>query len=425
VTQVNKGAKTLDLNNYKGHSDMSVFDILEGRGFVQQYTSGVMDLLRGSGVSFYVGFDPTADSLHAGSLVPIMAMAHLQRAGHRPIALVGGGTGMVGDPSGKEEARQLLTSERIEHNKQAIKGQIGRFVSFEEGRGELVDNADWLLPLNYIEFLREIGRHFSVNTMLTKASVKARLERGLSFLEFNYQILQAYDFLELYRRNGCRLQMGGDDQWGNMVAGTDLIRRVEGAEAHALTFPLLTTATGAKMGKTANGAVWLDADRLPVYDYYQYWINVDDRDVVRFLKLFTFLPLERIAELGALKGAEIREAKRVLAFEATSVCHGKAAAERAEAGAKAAFSGGDAASAMPKYETSLPVGLLSLLADSGLCQSRSDARRQVRGGAIKVAGEKISAEDFEVTSDHLDDDGAVVVSRGKKKRVRVTMGASA
>jgi len=401
---------------------MSVFDILESRGFVQQYTSGVMDLLRDNVLSFYVGFDPTADSLHAGSLVPIMAMAHLQRAGHQPIALVGGGTGMVGDPSGKEEARQLLTAERIEHNKQSIKGQIGRFISFEPGKGELVDNADWLLPLNYIEFLREIGRHFSVNTMLTKASVKARLERGLSFLEFNYQILQAYDFLELYRRNGCRLQMGGDDQWGNMVAGTDLIRRVEGADAHALTFPLLTTATGAKMGKTANGAVWLDSNRLPVYDYYQYWINVDDRDVIRFLKLFTFLPLERIEELGALEGAAIRDAKRVLAFEATSICHGKEAAERAEAGAKAAFAGGGSTADMPKHQTSFPVGLLALLADSGLCQSRSDARRQVQGGAIKVAGEKISAIDFELTSECLDSEGAVVVSRGKKRKIRVIRG---
>ncbi len=404
---------------------MSVFDILDSRGFVQQYTSGVMDLLRDNEVSFYVGFDPTADSLHAGSLVPIMAMAHLQRAGHRPIALIGGGTGMVGDPSGKEEARQLLTAERIEHNKQAIKGQIGRFISFEPGKGELVDNADWLLPLNYIEFLREIGKHFSVNTMLAKASVKARLERGLSFLEFNYQILQAYDFLELYRRNGCRLQMGGDDQWGNMVAGTDLIRRVESAEAHALTFPLLTSATGAKMGKTATGAVWLDSERLPVYDYYQYWINVDDRDVVRFLKLFTFLPLEEIERLAALQGAELREAKRILAFEATAICHGKESAERAEAGAKAAFSGGSSAADMPKYETTLPVGLLSLLAESGLCKSRSDARRHVKGGAIKVAGQKISAEDFELTLEHLDSDGAVVVSRGKKKMIRVTIGEQA
>jgi len=351
-----------------------------------------------------------------------MGMAHLQRAGHMPIVLVGGGTAMVGDPSGKDEARQLLTREQIAHNKEAQKKLLARFLEFGPGGATLVDNADWLLDLNYIGFLRDMGRHFSVNTMLSKASVKLRLERGLSFLEFNYQLLQAYDFLELYRRHGCRLQLGGDDQWGNITAGIDLVRRVEGAEAHGLTFPLLTTASGAKMGKTAAGAVWIDSDRLPVYDYYQFWVNVEDADVGRFLKLFTFLSLDEIRELEALEGADLRQAKERLALEATAIAHGRAHAEKAQAGARAAFGGGGDVSAIPQYAGNLPVPLIALLVESGLCQSKSDARRQIRGGAVKVAGEKVESENFELRAEHLDADGFVLVSRGKKKKLRVSEG---
>jgi tyrosyl-tRNA synthetase len=397
---------------------LDAFEVLEGRGFVQQHTEGAPGLLRESAV-FYVGFDPTGDCLHVGHLLPIMGMVHLQRAGHTPIVLVGGGTAMVGDPSGKDEARQLLTTEQIQHNKEAQKKLLARFLDFGPGGATLVDNSDWLLDLNYIEFLRDTGRHFSVNTMLAKASVKLRLERGLSFLEFNYQLLQAYDFLELFRRHGCRLQLGGDDQWGNITAGIDLVRRVEGSDAHGLTFPLLTTASGAKMGKTAAGAVWIDADRLPVYDYYQYWVNVEDADVGRFLKLFTFLSLEEIADLEALEGADIRQAKERLALEATAIAHGREEAERAQAGARAAFGSGSDVDSIPQLATGLPVSLIAFLADSGLCQSKSDARRQIRGGAVKVRGEKVESEDFELTLDHLDDDGFVLVSRGKKKKLRV------
>ncbi len=400
---------------------MDAFEVLAGRGFVQQQTDGAPALLRESAV-FYVGFDPTADCLHVGHLLPIMGMAHLQSAGHTPIVLVGGGTAMVGDPSGKDEARQLLTNEQIQHNKEAQKKLLARFLDFGPGGATLVDNADWLLDLNYIGFLRDMGRHFSVNTMLSKASVKLRLERGLSFLEFNYQLLQAYDFLELFRRHGCRLQLGGDDQWGNITAGIDLVRRVEGADAHGLTFPLLTTASGAKMGKTAAGAVWIDADRLPVYDYYQFWVNVEDADVGRFLKLFTFLSLEEIADLEALEGADIRQAKERLALEATTIAHGRTEALRAQAGAKAAFGGGGDVDAIPQHAVALPVPLITLLADSGLCQSKSDARRQIRGGAVKVAGEKVESEDFELSADHLDAEGFVLVSRGKKKKLRVCAG---
>jgi tyrosyl-tRNA synthetase len=307
----------------------------------------------------------------------------------------------------------------VAHNKRCLKAQLARFIDFGPGKGQLVDNADWLLELNYIAFLRDIGKHFSVNTMLSKASVKLRLQKGLSFLEFNYQLLQAYDYLELYRRFGCKLQIGGDDQWGNIVAGIDLIRRVEAGESHALTIPLLTTATGAKMGKTVAGALWLDADKMPVFDYYQYWVNVDDRDVGRFLKLYTFLSLNEIGRLEALQGADIRQAKAVLAFEATTIAHGNAAAEEARSGAVAAFAGGQNVQAMPTLQAQLPQGIVALLVASGLCESNSDARRQIKGGAIKLAGEKVADSTAELTSAHLDADGAVVLSRGKKKKVRV------
>ena len=326
-------------------SGSDVLTTLRERGFVQQINDepGLAAPLARGPVTFYAGFDPTAPSLQVGSLVPLMAMAHLARAGHRPIAVLGGGTSMVGDPSGHTEMRQMITPETIAANRQAIEPQVRRFLAAAGDSLVVVDNAEWLLPLNYLEFLRDIGRHFSVNRMLAAEAYKQRLEKGLSFIEFNYQILQAYDFLVLSRRYGCTLQMGGDDQWGNILAGTDLIRRVDQKEAFALTFPLMVTATGAKMGKTAAGAVWLSPELTSVFDFYQYFINVDDRDVGRFLKLFTFLPLPEIERLTAVQGAELRAAKQALAFEATRIVHGDEAAEAAQRAAAAAFGGGGAA----------------------------------------------------------------------------------
>ncbi|HET8669257.1 MAG TPA: tyrosine--tRNA ligase, partial [Candidatus Saccharimonadales bacterium] len=306
----------------------NAFDILQERGFIAQVTDedAVRQMLVKPPVTFYIGYDGTADSLHVGNLVTIMAIMNLQRAGHRPIGLVGSGTTMVGDPSGKTEMRQMLSEELIRANGKAIHAQLNHYLHFDTGQAIPENNANWLLDLKYVPFLRDIGRHFSVNRMLAAEAYKQRLERGLSFIEFNYQLLQAYDYLELYRRYGCTLQMGGDDQWGNLLAGVDLIRRVEGATVHALTYPLLLTADGAKMGKTAAGAIWLDPERLSPYDYYQFWINCDDRDVEKLLKTFTFLPLGEIKRLAALDGADLREAKRVLAYEATAITHGEAEA---------------------------------------------------------------------------------------------------
>ena len=395
---------------------MGAFDVLQERGFVQQFTAGAKELLDAEQVTFYVGFDPTGDSLHVGHLLPVMAMAHLQRAGHRPIAVVGGGTAMVGDPSGKDEMRKLITKEQIAHNKACLREQLGRLLSFEGANaGLLIDNADWLLALNYIDFLREIGSQFSVNQMLGKASVKLRLEKGLSFIEFNYQILQAYDFLVLAEQNNCLLQMGGDDQWGNITAGVDLIRRRLRKEAHGLTFPLLTRSDGKKMGKTEKGAVWLDPEKLSPYEYFQYWVNVDDRDVGKLLRIFTFLPLDRIAELEALTGPDVRKAKHELAWHATAVVHGEDEARKAAAGAKAAFSGGGSADAMPTLEVSFPVNVVTALVGADLCKSNSDARRQIKGGAIKLGQDRKTA----VTSHEQDLTGETVLWRGKKNAVRV------
>ncbi|MED5374759.1 MAG: tyrosine--tRNA ligase [Myxococcota bacterium] len=406
---------------------VNAFEVLQARGLVQQYTAEVPEILAGdTPVTFYVGFDPTADSLHVGHLLPLMAMAHLQRAGHRPIALLGGGTAMVGDPSFKDEMRAMLSTEQIDSNLQGMRKQMDLVLDFDEQTAGakaamLVNNADWLCSLNYMHFLRHVARHFSVNNMLTKASVKLRLEKGLSLLEFNYQVLQAYDFLELHERHGCMLQMGGDDQWGNITAGIDLIRRVNGGEAHALTFPLLTTAEGKKMGKTAKGAVWLSADRLSPYEYFQYWVNVDDRDVGKLLRIFTFLPMDRIEALEALQGADVREAKRVLAFEATAIAHGKEEATKAMQGAQAAFSGGGAVDAMPSITAQLPALVVDLLVQAELCKSKGEARRQIQQGAIKLGmdrGRPVTSHELMVTSEDIED-GGVVIWRGKKKSVRV------
>jgi len=400
---------------------MQGLEALEARGFVQQCTDleRVREALSEGPVTYYVGFDPTAPSLHVGHMLPVMAMAWLQRAGHRPIAIVGGGTARVGDPSGKTELRRMLSDEEVEHNSRAIARQLEQFLQLDGDRGLLVDNADYLLELRYIPFLRDIGRHFSVNRMLSMEAYKLRLERGLSFIEFNYQLLQAYDFLEMYRKHGCTLQLGGDDQWGNIIAGADLVRRVEQGEVFGLTTPLITTASGAKMGKTAAGAVWLDPALTPVFDFHQYWINVDDRDVGRFLRLYTFLPLERIAELEALEGADIREAKRVLAREVTTLVHGAEEAERAEAAA-AAMVAGAAAEDLPTHRIPDDEGakLIIALADSGLCKSRGEARRLVAGGGVRVNGVKIDDVDYVLGPEDLGEEGAVLRA-GKKRAVRV------
>jgi len=397
---------------------MDALKTLESRGFIQQCTNleRVRGLLSEDRVTFYVGFDPTADSLHVGSLVPIMAMAWLQRMGHRVIAIVGGGTARVGDPSGKTELRKLLSAEAIAANSACLREQLSRYLTLDGEQGILVDNADWLCKLSYIDFLREIGSMFSVNRMLSAEAYRQRLERGLSFIEFNYQILQAYDFLELFRRYDCTLQVGGDDQWGNMLAGTDLIRRCEQAEAHALTLPLITTATGAKMGKTAQGAVWLSDTKLPVFDFFQYWLNVDDRDVGRFLKMYTFMDIEEVERLAALEGADIREAKRILAMETTTLCHGREAAEKAAAGATAMV-GASAAEDLPTLHLSEDTGLLEVMKQAGFAKSNGEARRLVQGGAVRMDGEQVTDGSYEVQ--HATLGQGVVLRVGKKRAARL------
>ena len=395
---------------------MNAYEVLQQRGFLKQCThpDEVRKSLGEGSVTFYVGFDPTSASLHVGSLLQIMAMAWMQRLGHRVLALVGGGTARVGDPSGKTELRQMLTDEAIAEHSDGIRNQLSHFLDFDGGNGELVDNADWLLQLQYIPFLRDIGRQFSVNRMLAAEAYKQRLERGLSFIEFNYQILQAYDFLELHRRYGCTLQIGGDDQWGNIVAGVDLVRRMESAAVSGLTTPLITTAEGKKMGKTAAGAVWLDADRLAPFDYWQFWYNVHDADVGRFLRLYTFLEEEEIQRLEALQGAEIREAKKVLATQATTLLHGEEAAAAAVEGA-AAMQQGTGSEALPTHVMSGDKRLVVAIADAGLAKSRGEARRLIAQGAVKIDGERV--DDAEFTIDPPD--GGLVVRVGKKRAVRV------
>jgi tyrosyl-tRNA synthetase len=396
------------------------FRVLKERGFVSQVTEGqaLAELFSREEVTAYIGFDPTADSLHAGSLLPLMALSHLERCGHRPIAVLGGGTAMVGDPSGKTEMRQLLSRDTIQNNGRALEVQVRRFIG---ERGLMVDNAEWLLGLNYIDFLRDIGRHFSVNRMLTHESYRIRLEKGLSFLEFNYQLLQAYDFLVLFRRYGCRLQMGGDDQWGNIVAGIDLIRRLEARPAYGLTFPLLITSTGEKMGKTARGAVWLDERRTPVFEFFQYFRNTDDRDVVRFLRYFTYLPLEEIRELCARGGAALNRAKERLAYEVTAIVHGPQKAAQALEAARSAFCGGGDDDHLPTTEIErerLRQGLLivDLLCESGLCPSKSEARRLIQQGGARLGEKKV--ESIEARLQETDFSAGQVLLRAGKKRVQ-------
>jgi tyrosyl-tRNA synthetase len=415
----------------------NVFDVLRARGFVQQVTHPdvLCQRLGSERLTFYIGYDPTARSLHIGSLLTIMAMAHMQRAGHRPLVIVGGGTAMIGDPSGRTEMRQMLSPDTIAQNVQALRAQLQRYLSFEGDNGAIIiNNADWLAELKYIEFLRDIGRHFSVNRMLTFEAYKQRLETGLSFLEFNYQLLQAYDFLVLFQRYGCVLQIGGDDQWGNMVAGVELIRRVADGEAFVLTFPLLATASGQKMGKTAAWAIWLDAELTSPYEFYQFWINVDDRDVQRFLKYYTFLPLEEIARLSALQGAELRQAKEVLAFEVTQLTHGEDAARQARDAAHALFEGersesraqrvlagalaGVPETAIPQVRLAAGVAVVDLLVETGLATSKSAARRLIQQGGASLNGSRLAHLEAVVTSADLHD-GALLLQAGKKHYHRV------
>jgi tyrosyl-tRNA synthetase len=411
----------------------NVYDELKERGFIAQVSdeAAVRKALEEKTVTFYVGFDSTATSLHAGSLVPIMAMVHLRRAGHRAIAVVGGGTTMVGDPSGREEMRRMLDEETIRAQGRAIHAQLDRYLHFDGKGAVAVDNADWLLSLNYVRFLRDIGRHFSVNRMLAAEAYKQRLEKGLSFIEFNYQLLQAYDYLTLFREYGCTLQMGGDDQWGNILAGVDLVRRVEGAAAEALTFPLLTTSSGAKMGKTAQGAVWLDPGLVSPYDFYQYWINCDDRDVWRFLKMYTLLPVEEIERMREDSGeaaAGINGAKRALALEATKMTHGEIAAREAQAAAAAAFGGGGEKNIGALPTTTVPRARLEgglspaeLFTEVGLTPSRAEAKRLIRQGGLYVNDETITSLERILTDKDVGPDG-MLLKAGKKKIHRVVAG---
>ncbi len=416
---------------------VNAFNILEERGFVEQVSDhDQVTSLFEKPVTCYIGFDPTASSLHLGSLVPIMSLAHAQREGHRPIAVVGGGTTLIGDPSGKTEMRRLMSREEIDQNAAGIKAQLSRFLDFTRDRAIMVNNAEWLTPLNYIEFLRDIGRHFSVNRMLAAESYKVRLETGLSFIEFNYMLLQAYDYWHLFKHYGCRLQMGGNDQWGNILAGADLIRRLEGETVHALTFPLITTSSGIKMGKTHTGAIWLDEKLTPPYDYYQYWINQSDQDVGRFLALFTFLPLDEVRRLGRLKGSDIRDAKEILAYEATALCHGKQEAEKARQAAKQLFaaggegtpeadvgSGPEVSDSMPTYavgpeELARGIPIYLLFERARLCKSKSEARRLVAQGGAYVNSRRIEAFDEVVDTKDMQK-GSILLRAGKKRYLRI------
>jgi len=408
-----------------------VYATLEERGFVEQVSDReqVRKLLE-KPITCYIGFDPTASSLHLGSLLPIMSLAHMQRAGHRPIALMGGGTTLVGDPSGKTEMRQLMSREEIEQNAKGIKEQLSRFLDFSGGKALLLNNADWLVDLNYIAFLRDIGRHFSVNRMLAAESYKVRLETGLSFIEFNYMLLQAYDFWHLFKHYDCRLQMGGNDQWGNILAGADLTRRLEGETIYALTFPLITTSSGIKMGKTHKGTVWLDSSLTSPYEYYQYWINQDDRDIERFLGFFTFLPMDEVRRLGAVEGEEIRAAKEVLAYEATALCHGKDEAEKARAASRQLFG-----QAVSSYSDSVPTLVIRseeleqgipayLLFEKGrLCKTRGEARRLISQGGAYINDHRIETFDQLIDFNHVKQ-GSIVLRAGKKKYLRVVAGSS-
>lgn len=403
----------------------SVYDTLLERGYIKQVTheEELRELLEKEKITFYIGFDPTADSLHVGHFVQMMVMTHMQRAGHRPIALLGGGTTMIGDPSGKTDMRKMLTKEQIEHNAECFKKQFSKLIDFSDEKALMVNNADWLLNLNYVEFIREIGVHFSVNRMLTAECFKQRLERGLSFLEFNYMLMQGYDFLELNRRYGCVLEMGGDDQWSNILAGADLIRRKESKPAYGMTFALLTNSEGKKMGKTEKGALWLDKEKTSPYEFYQYWRNIADADVEKCLALLTFLPMDEVRRLGALEGAEINEAKKILAYEVTKLIHSEEEAKNAKAAAEALFSGGQDMSSVPTVNIGrddLGCTVLDLLVNTKILPSKSEARRLVQQGGLTVNDEKVTDINMIIVEENFKD-GSMLIRRGKKNYNRIIL----
>lgn len=405
---------------------MSVFNELMRRGYIKQMTheEEIREKLEKDQVTFYIGFDPTADSLHVGHFIALMFMAHMQRAGHRPIALLGGGTALIGDPTGKTDMRTMLTREDIERNIAGMKAQMERFIDFGEGKALLVNNGDWLNGLNYIDFLREVGVHFSVNNMLRAESIKQRLEKGLSFLEFNYMLMQGYDFLYLYQTYGCTMQLGGDDQWSNMLAGADLVRRKERETAYAMTCTLLTNAEGQKMGKTVNGALWLDPEKTPVHDFYQYWRNVDDADVVKCLKLITFVDIDEIEAMEKLEGADINQAKKLLAYEVTSLVHGKEAAEKARSAAEALFGAGGDLSNAPTLEVTredLEKSLLDLLVEGGVFPSKSEGRRTIQQGGLTLEDQRVSDVQKMLKPEDFPAEGHLLVKKGKKKIYRLLL----
>ncbi len=406
---------------------MTVFDELKARGLLAQLTDEeeIKELVNNGKAVFYIGFDPTADSLHVGHFMALCLMKRLQMAGNKPIALIGGGTAMIGDPSGRTDLRSMMTTEMIDHNCECFKKQMSKFIEFGEGKAMMVNNADWLRDLNYIEFIRDIGAHFSVNRMLTAECYKQRMEKGLSFLEFNYMIMQSYDFLCLYEKYGCNMQFGGDDQWSNMLGGTELIRRKLGKDAYAMTITLLLKSEGKKMGKSQKGAVWLDPEKTSPYEFYQYWRNVGDADVLKCLRMLTFLPLEQIEEMEKWEGSQLNQAKEILAYELTKMIHGEEEAVKAQESARALFAGGNAAE-MPTYELSGTdfldgrIDILGVLAASGLTASRSEARRAVEQGGVTVDGEKVSDIKTTYTPDQFAGDG-IVVKRGKKNFKRIVL----
>lgn len=406
---------------------MRVYEELQARGLIAQVTNEeeIRKMVNEGRAVFYIGFDPTADSLHVGHFMALCLMKRLQMAGNKPIALIGGGTGMVGDPSGRTDMRTMMTVETIQHNCDCFKKQMSRFIDFSEGKAMMVNNAEWLMNLNYIDFLREIGPHFSVNNMLRAECYKQRMEKGLSFLEFNYMLMQSYDFYELFQRYGCNMQFGGDDQWSNMLGGTELIRRKLGKDAHAMTITLLLNSEGKKMGKTQSGAVWLDPNKTTPFEFYQYWRNVGDADVLKCLRMLTFLPLEQIDEMDKWEGSQLNQAKEILAYELTSLVHGEEEAKKAQESARALFAGG-AAAEMPTAELSDAdlsdgsIDLLSIVQKSGLCASRSEARRNVEQGGVSVDGEIVKDIKAVYTKEQLSGEG-IVVKRGKKNFRRVVV----
>ena len=405
---------------------MTLYDELVARGLIAQVTDEeeIKELINNGKAVFYIGFDPTADSLHVGHFMALCLMKRLQMAGNKPIALIGGGTAMIGDPSGRTDMRQMMTPETIQHNVDCFKKQMSRFIDFGEGKAMLVNNADWLMDLNYIDVLRDVGAHFSVNRMLTAECYKQRMEKGLSFLEFNYMIMQSYDFYTLYQKYGCNMEFGGDDQWSNMLGGTELIRRKLGKDAYAMTINLLLNSEGKKMGKTQSGAVWLDPNKTSPFDFFQYWRNVADSDVLKCLRMLTFLPLEQIDEMDKWEGAKLNEAKEILAYELTKLVHGEEEAKKAKEASHALFAGGGVSAHMPTVEVTADdlyndkLDIMAVLVKASLCESRSDARRAVQQGGVSVDGEKVTDISTSYTLDEFAGEGKVV-KRGKKKFAKV------